>query len=518
MIDIPVYLKSGVVSESMKHLNEFLCESIITEAATGVKLNSGENLDLIIDYLDKYLGDTKCIIPDSESVQMQNPKLQRWFCSDDISNALFFLKSNGFLCMYEPKVLSMTDSELSELSITRTGEKYQLPGIKAKLEPTSKKLNSAKTDLKIWPDKWDKYIVRGEHKVDETAKMPTTVIDFKNQGAYVLKNVSSIREDIFDSFKEKFGAKSVVTQLFSGDDFKKYLSGLDSSGKEEISSMMANVISEPLAIVALITNAEGVQDQIRREISSEDLGELYEIIIPIRQNWPVADFYAHFRNLPDRLIAISVKSNGPGNSSTILGCLPVANVGNLSASNSDSSALIDFFNELIPMFDTDKNVSLNVSDKLSGQLKGVSLYALSLLKKETENTRTSSADKLVNTFRNLINLTKKDKDLYTQLSKICDLGGTNVIEKFLVCLFNINPEVIRIIRDAVADAISCYKITVSNNGNVKCTKQSPDSGSFHLMTKQGGQSLKFTIENGKITDVQKGHKAKQGQWIGFTFH
>ncbi len=513
----------------MKSLNKHIYEKLesdpgfrlptyLTEAATGVVLSSGKNLSNIIAYLDENLPDKKCIIPDSDAVRQSNMELSKWFCGDDISDALFFLKSNGSLCMYEPKVVGMSDSELAEYSITRKGEDYYLPNIKAKLQPTSKRLNSAKTDLKVWPDEWNRYIVKGQQKVDETAKMPTTVIDFKNQGAYVLNDTGSIRSDLHKSFSKIFGDDSPVTEIFANDDFKSYMSGLDKESKTEVSSMMANVISEPLAIVALLTNADGVQDMVRRGVSNDDLGELYQIIIPIRQNWPVADFYAHFKNLPDRLVAISVKSNGAGNSSTIMGCLPVAEIGNVSASSSDAEALVEFFNTTIPMFGDDDKVVLRIPEELSGKIQNLSLYALSLLKEQCCDSKTSNADRLVNTFSELISLTKKDRELYNQLKKICDLKGTNTIEKFLVCLFNANPTVINIIRKAVADATSCFKLTVNNNGNVTCTKQSPEGGTFRLIAKAGGLSLNFDIEDRKIVDVKKGHKTTQGQWIGFTFH
>ena len=501
----------------MKHLLEYINESLICEGAVGVKLTS-RNIELVIDYLNNNQKDNKCIIPDSDDIRKEYSQLEKWFCEyDDVTNALFFLKTNGDLCMYEPNVKGMSDEELEKFAIKRDGENYYLPGIKAKIEATSKRINSAKTDLKIWPNVWDKYIVRGEHQVDDKAKMPTTVIDFKNQGAYVLRDLSAIKEDLHKSFENLFGADSVLTKVFAADDIKKYLSELSGDEKDEVSKSMANVLSEPLAILALIDNIDGAQDAIRGAFD-EELGDLFEIVIPIRQNWPVADYYAHFKNLPDRLVAVSVKSNGAGNSSTILGCLPIVDIDTVSVSDKDSENLLAFFNEVIPQFETESKVELKLSDNVKEKIQNLSLYTLSLLKEETSNPKTSNPQKLVTSFEHLIDLIKDEKDLYTQLHKICELAGTNVIEKIFGCLFNANEKTIDLIKNAVADATSCYKITVSNAGKVSCIKQAPEGRSFRLILKQGGQGLKLQVEGGKLVDVQKGHKTSQGQWLGYTFH
>lgn len=501
----------------MKSLLEYINECLICEGAVGVKLTS-KNIELVINYLNNNQKDNKCIIPDSDDIRKEYSQFEKWFCEyDDVTNALFFLKTNGDLCMYEPNVKGMSDEELEKFAIKRDGENYYLPGIKAKIEATSKRINSAKTDLKIWPDVWDKYIVRGEHQVDDKAKMPTTVIDFKNQGAYVLRDLSAIKEDLHKSFEKLFGSDSALTKVFATDDVKKYLSELKGDDKEEISKSMANVLSEPLAILALIENIDDAQEKVRNEFE-EDLGELFEIVIPIRQNWPVADYYAHFKNLPDRLIAISVKSNGAGNSSTIMGCLPVVELDTVTTNDKDSESLLEFFNEVIPQFESESKVELKLSDKVKDKVQNLSLYTLSLLKEETTNSKTSNPQKLVSSFEHLIDLIKGEKEMYSQLHKICELAGTNMIEKIFGCLLNANPKTIDLIKNAVADATSCYKITVSNTGKVSCIKQSPEGRSFKLILKQGGQGLKLHVENGKLVNVEKGHKTSQGQWLGYTFH
>lgn len=504
----------------MKHLLDFILESNmlnIFEGAVGVKLSS-KNVNLIVDYLDDKQKGKKCIIPDSNDVRKQYSEFEKWFCDfDDINDALFFLKTNGMLCMYEPHVKDMSNEELENFSIRREGENYYLPNIKAKLEATSKKINSAKSDLKIWPDIWDKYIVRGEHQLEENAKMPTTVIDFKNQGAYVIKDVSEIKKDLCKSFENIFGKDSILTQIFASDNIKTYLSNLKDEDRKEVSNNMANVLSEPLAIISLIENIDDVQTKIKEQFD-KDLGDLYEIIIPIRQNWPVADYYAHFKNMPDRLIAISVKSNGAGNSSTIMGCLPIVDIDKISINDKDKNVLSDFFNEIIPQFETDNKIELKLSKEIKENVQNISLYTLYLLKEESKDTKNSNAKKLINSFDKLIDLLKNQKDLYSQLHKICELGGTNVIEKIFVCLFNANTKSIELIKNAVGDATSCYKITVNNNGNVKCIKQSPEGNAFRLIIKGGGQGLNLIVKNGKLNDIKLGHKTSQGQWLGYTFH
>lgn len=506
----------------MKHLQEYVTVNLynhIFEAATGVNLKTASNINNVLEYFKTYQKNKKCIIPDSEDIRKQYNEFEKWFCDfDDITAALFFLKTNGMLCMYEPHVKNMSNEELEKISIRRDGENYYLPNIKAKLEATSKKIDSAKSDLKIWPDIWDKYIVRGKHQLEENAKMPTTVIDFKNQGAYVLKNILHIKQDLYTSFKNIFGEESVLTNIFEpSNNVKKYLSSLNTDDRREISNNMANVLSEPLAIISLIENIDDVQTKIKEKFD-KDLGELYEIIIPIRQNWPVADYYAHFKNIPDRLIAISVKSNGAGNSSTIMGCLPIVDIDKISISDKDKNALLDFFNEILPQFETDNKIELKLSKEIKERVQNISLYTLYLLKEETNNTKISNAKKLINSFNNLINLLKNENDLYNQLYKICELKGTNVIEKIFVCLFNANTKTIELIKNAVGDATSCYKITVNNNGNVSCTKQSPEGNAFRLIIKSGGQGLNLIVKNGKLEDVKLGHKTSQGQWLGYTFH
>jgi hypothetical protein len=252
------------------------------------------------------------------------------------------------------------------MHITRKGEDYYLPGITTKLQATSKKLNSSKSDLKIWPDSWDKYIVKGEHKIDKYSSMPTTVIDFKNQGAYIIPKgeLSKIKSDLYESFVNIFGEDSIFAKIFSSKDINKFLSSLDVQSKKEVSKSMANVLSEPLAILYALENVDGVQTFIRNSFD-EPLGEIDQIIIPIRQNWPVADFYIHFTEMPARLVAVSVKSNGAGNSSTFLGCLPVASIDNISVSKKDSEALKEFFEVTIPQFNTDKKFSLKIDNNLS---------------------------------------------------------------------------------------------------------------------------------------------------------
>lgn len=497
----------------------------INEGAEGINMKVEKNLKNIITYLDTYQKNIKCIIPDSDELKDKYSNLKNWFCDyDDISSALFYLKTNGKLCMYEPNVKNIDDDILKKYKIEREGEKYSLPNIRAKLEATSKPINSAKTDLKIWPNSWNKFIVRGAHKIDETAQMPTTVIDFKNQGAYVLKDISKIRADLKQSFSNIFGEDSVLTNIFKEKDMLQYLKDLSEEDNNEVSKNMSNVLSEPLAILSLVENINNIQESIKKEFKPEDIGELFEIIIPIRQNWPVADFYAHFRNLPDRLIAVSVKSNGAGNSSTILGCLPVVTIDNVSINDNDKNALLEFFNEIVPQFETEEKVELKLSNDIKKKIQNVSLYALEILKKESKETKISNIQKLINAFENLIELIKSDTDLYQQLHKICELAGTNMIEKIFVCLFNSNPTVVELIKNAVADATSCYKITVKNktkNSNtvkVDCIKQSPEGRSFRLIAKYGGQGLKMIVKDKKLIGVKLGHKSSQGQWLGYTFH
>lgn len=505
----------------MKELYLYLLENInIFESATGVKITD-KNIDIIVKYLSEYQNEVKCVIPDSDEIRNKYAEFDKWFCNyDDISKALFFLKTNGMLCMYEPNVKPMSDKELEEMHITRKGEDYYLPGITTKLQATSKKLNSSKSDLKIWPDAWDKYIVKGEHKIDKYSSMPTTVIDFKNQGAYIIPKgeLGKIKSDLYESFVNIFGEDSIFAKIFSSKDINKFLSSLDAQSKKEVSKSMANVLSEPLAILYALDNADGVQTFIRNSFD-EPLGEIDQIIIPIRQNWPVADFYIHFTEMPARLVAVSVKSNGAGNSSTFLGCLPVASIDNISVSKKDSEALKEFFEVTIPQFNTDKKFSLKIDNNLSNRLKNVAMYVLYLLKEQTKDSKIKNSNKLVNTFEGLIDLIKKDKELYDKLYKVCELEGTNVIEKFLITLFNTNDGVLSIIKNAVADATSCYKITVYDNGKASCLKQSPDNGSFRLKMNQGGQSLNFEFDNnGNLVDITKGHKTSQGQWFGYEFH
>jgi hypothetical protein len=518
----------------MKELYLYLLENInIFEASTGVVVTD-KNIDIIVKYLSEYQNEVKCIIPDSEEVRSKYTELDKWFCNyDDISKALFFLKTNGMLCMYKPNVETISDEELKEMHIKRDGEDYYLPGITTKLQATSKKLNSSnssekivKTDLKIWPDSWDKYIVKGTHKVDKDAKLPTTVIDFKNQGAYIIpkNDFDKLKSDLHTTFIENFGEDSVISKIFGSDDIKKYLSSLDKEGKIEVSKAMANVLSEPLAILYTIYNVDGVQIFIRNSFD-EPLGEIDQIIIPIRQNWPVADFYIHFTKMPARLVAVSVKSNGGGNTSTILGCLPVAAIDNISVSNQDAEALKEFLEYSIPQFSKGERISLKIDNNLSNRLKNVAMYALYLLKEQTKDSKIKNANKIINTFKSLIDLLKKVKnkdeeleELYNNMNKVCELGGTNFIEKLLVAMFNTNDVVLSIIKNAVADATSCYKITIYDNGKASVLKQSSDSNSFKLIAKQCGQGLNFEFDkNDKIINITKGHLTKQGQWFGYKF-
>ena len=156
--------------------------------------------------------------------------------------------------------------------------------------------------------------------------------------------------------------------------------------------------------------------------------------------------------MPDRLIAVSVKSNGAGNSSTIIGCLPVVELDTVTTNDKDSENLLEFFNEIIPQFESESKVELKLSDKVKDKVQNLSLYTLSLLKEETANSKTSNPQKLVTSFEHLIDLIKDEKDLYTQLHKICELAGTNTIEKIFGCLFNANSKTIDLIKNAVADA------------------------------------------------------------------
>ena len=507
----------------MKSLLEYINECLIYEGATGVDLkNTKSNMQRVVNYLNNNQKDNKCIIPDSDTVKNEYSELSDWFCEyEDVENALFFLKSNGNLCMYEPKVIYMSDEELEKFNIKREGEKYILPGVKAKLEATSKKIGSVNDYVKVWPDEWNDFIITGEHKVSDT-KLPTTVIDFKNQGAYLLKNengwsLANVKNDLHKSFENLFGEDSVLTKIFDADDIKKYLSELNDEEKTVVSNSMANVLSEPLALIAILENIDEVQEHVRESISSEELGKLYEVVIPIRQNWPVADFYVHFENLPDRLVAISVKSNGAGNTSTIMGCLPVVELDNVKLTDKDSENLLTFFNEIIPQFEKEGKVELKLSNETKNNIQNLSLYTLLLLKEEACNSKAGNAKKLVAAFENLINIIKDNEELYSQLHKICELGGTNTIEKIFACLFNANPKTIDLIKNAVGNATSCYKINVSNTGNVKCTKQSPEGRSFKLVVKQGGQGLNLIVKQGKLVDVKIGHKTSQNQWLGYTF-
>ena len=496
----------------MKRLQEYCLENLISifEGAVGIKLNRSKNIELIINYLSKYFKDIKCIIPDSEEIISKYQDIKNWFTNDVNEYSLFYLKNNDNLCLYEPNVNNMSNDELNKYGISRNNETYHLDSIDLKIEATSKRINSSKSTIKIWPEKWNKYIVKGEHKIDNTAKMPTTIIDFKNQGAYVLNKISEIKNDLYESFVQNFGEDSPLSKLFKVKDVKDYLNNLNADDQEIIKTNMANILSEPLAIIALIDNI----DMVQAKISEDKLGDLYEIIIPIKQNWPVADFYAHFKNLPDRLIAISVKSNGSGNSSTIIGCLPIIDITKPEISSKDKDTLLDFFNEIIPQYETTKNIELKISDELQDKLQNISLYALYLLIEESK-TKNSNVVRLVNTFDNLIELIK-NQDIYNELHKICELKGTNNIEKILISLFNINKNCISLIKNAVADATSCYKITVNNVGNVKCTKQS-NNGSFRLIYKGGGQGLNLIVNDGKLKDVTLGHKTSQGQWLGYSF-
>lgn len=510
----------------------------IFEAASGPDLNRGKNIAAFKSYLQKYHSDHRCIIPDNDDVRNKYNDLQEWFCNDDNTNdALFYLKSNDSICMYKPNADRFDDAALAKIAIKRRDDgAYNItddgtPGkckITAKLEATQKALNSAITDAKIWPDKWDKFIVKGEFELGDKSEMPPTVIDFKSQGAYVLNSgqFNQIQTDLRNQFEKTFGADSVCTRTIGSNDIPGFLKNVydeNSEDRKTVEQMMANVLSEPLAILYVLNNINGICDSICKSVSGSrtGLGQLEQIIIPIRQNWPVADFYIRFSKMPNRLIAVSVKSNGAGNSSTILGCLPIVDSNDVTITDKDKDALKAMFETIIPQLNTTGKAGLKL--KNGNDLENVAMYALHTLKQETLK-KAGNAQRLINTYNSLLNIigidadngdsaNDIDKSLCNTLTKISTLGGTNVIEKILVCLFNTSNAVIEKIKNAVADATSCYKITVCIDGSASCIQQSPNSSKFRLINKQGGQSLIFTA-NG---DVKLGHKTKQGQWIGYSF-
>ena len=50
--------------------------------------------------------------------------------------------------------------------------------------------------------------------------MPTNVIDFKNQGAYIIPKgeLSKIKSDLYESFVNIFGEDSIIAKIFFSKD------------------------------------------------------------------------------------------------------------------------------------------------------------------------------------------------------------------------------------------------------------------------------------------------------------
>lgn len=492
----------------IKHFEEYI--QSLNESATGLVLvnrsSKTKNYDMFLQYfnsIDKKVSEDS-ITGDYTALELLKQDFGKFFADNTSkSKAIFYIKNRSTsveVCINGYAVEKLSDKQLyNDYSLEYRNNKYYLSnfGIDAAFEITHKNSEKTKLYVKIWPDN----IQTGKNEIT----IGDTSYNFGNKG-YILIEGSDLRNfgSIMAEHYKTVIDNDIIPYIFENPD-KIEQTLKDNRNDEYLQMAMANVLSEPLSIFAVINNINGVLDKIKSTYNNP--GELNGIIVPLLQNWPIADFYARFNNL-EILVPVSVKSNGSGNASTILSCLDTKDAYRPKASQTVENELNDFINDIVPSLENKKEFSWSHPvDNLTQYLYEALLYGCQQHK--------YSKNKILEIFA-CLSQDIKDEYIKNIITRIYDCQGTNFIERVCVSLFNKNQKIISDISEQVGRATSCHKVTVYSNGKIDHTLQS-ENGTLKLKSRAGGQSVIFTIEGDKITSINQGALNKQGQWFGYTF-
>lgn len=492
----------------IKHFEEYV--QSLNESANGLVLmkssSKTKNYDIFLKYfesIDKKSSED-LITGDYSALELLKNDFGKYFADNTSkSKAIFYIKNRASsveVCINGYAVEKLSDKQLyDDYSLEYRNNKYYLSnfGIDAAFEVTHKNSEKAKLYVKVWPDT----LQTGKNEMT----VGNTTYNFGNKGYILIEgsDLSNFGNIIAEHYKTVID-NDVIPYIFEHpENIEQILR--DNKNDEYLQMAMANVLSEPLSVFAVINNINGVLDKIKNTYNNT--GSLNGIIIPLLQNWPIADFYARFDNL-EFLVPVSVKSNGSGNASTILSCLDTSSASRPTASQVVINEFRDFIDDIIPCIENKKEFSWNhTTDNLTEYLYEALLYGCKIHK--------YSKNKILEIFA-CFSQDIKDEYLKNIVTDVYNCQGTNFIERVCVSLFNKNSNIINEISTQVGKATSCHKVTVYSNGKIDHTLQS-ENGTLKLKSRAGGQSVVFNIENGKITEVSKGALNKQGQWFGYTF-
>ena len=540
----------------MKSLQEYIFENIINIfEVSGTLHKEGINISKYFNEFKEYLDKFNIkILTDKNLSDEYKDNLSKYITTDikELSDSLFIIK-NGIkgsgIVLNGELVDNFDDGQIKKYQLVKNDIKHfdlKLSDniIIKDVYVTHKKKTEG--TLKIWPKEWDKIIV-----INKDQKEFPNYPDFGNQGAYIIKdeNLNNFKDIISQTIKNAVGENDLVYQIFNNNDpFKfmaeKHKNGSDSE-KLKISQNLANVLSEPLSILAVLVNKDNVLDKILddikiegEEVDHKDI-KISNIAIPISQNFKLADFFVQFsHNDVNYGMPISVKSghkkSDHGNMASFMRYLGFDQEFPKSApkNNIKSSAYEAFLSLYLQSIKNDKSKSINKLSDLTNldatlgkqitenDINKIQEFVLDCVEysyiNDAKEIRKNPdlKDTLYNAYKRIID--GVNKDLYDELNSL--QGNENFIEKMIIHIFKLSNHILGRLKRMIGISAKCHKITIMSDGTCSCVQQDENTkANIILKAQSGGRGYDIKFNNGKINGYSFNGKQSNGQFLCYSF-
>lgn len=528
----------------MKHLQEFIIENIINIfEASGTLHKEGINIskyfDEFIKYLDKF---NISISTDNNLSEEYKTKLSKYITTDvkELSKCLFIIKNGtkGSGIVLNGAIIDLFDNnDINKYQFVKKDIKhYDLKlsddivikdiyvSHKSKLEGT----------LKIWPKEWDNIIVTNKEQ-KEYPNYP----EFGNQGAYIIKgdNLINFKNSISQTIKKSIGENDLVYQIFNAKNPFEFMHDKIKNGSDvdklKIKQNLANVLSEPLAILSLLLNKDNVLDKILDDIKIEgdeidhkDI-KINNIAIPISQNFKLADFFVQFEyDGTNYGMPVSVKSghkkSDHGNMASFMRYLGFDPdfPKNEPKHNINQKKLDEFLSLYLESIKNDSKLSELYKNFKEQDIDKIQDFILDCVEyayvNEAKQFRKNPdlKDTLYKAYDRIIKDT--NKELYKELNSL--QGNENFIEKMIIRIFKLSNHILGRLKRMIGLNAKCHKITVMSNGNCTCVQQDENTtANITLKTQGGGRGYNIKFDNGKIVGFDFNGKQSNGQFLCYSF-
>jgi len=471
------------------------------------------------------------------------------FNKEDLTSALFIIKDGtkkSGIVLNGAVIDCFDDDRLNNYSLVRKDLKHYdliLPENVIIRDIYVSHKNKLEGLLKIWPKEWDNIII---HNTDK--KEYEVYPDFGKQGAYLIKkeNLINYKKIISETLKNEVNEDDIVYKIFNSNNPFTFMEEIDKNGSPEeklkLKQNLANVLSEPLSILAVLNNQDGVRADMLKGLTingktiNDNNVHISSIAVPLKQNFPLADFFVQFETNDggESGLPVSVKSGHKnsehGHATTFISCLSkdddVQVYNNVPKYNKNIEKYNMFMKEYLNYIKRNERGPIIKNNLLTKSvIDDIQNFVLSCLKythkkndkKENrrQNVKGIVKNMLYDTYEYMINVID-DPEMKQEYKQLCDCE--NFIEKMIINILRLSDNALNKLKYLIGKNEKCHKITIRGNGHCECNIQDEkNTGQLMLKSNAGGKGYTLKIKNNKIVGYDYNGRKGNGQYLCYIF-